>query len=85
MPNLMNRRKKKNKVLETVMHDQSDSDSSEYDFSSKLNSKYNVLPEELDKSQKASVSKEISEDCKSIRFGKFKELVFVLTLLTIKN
>lgn len=67
MPNLINKRKKKNKILD-VVHDKSDSDSSEYDFSSKLNSKYNVLPVELDKSRKGTVKKEIPEDCISLRF-----------------
>lgn len=67
MPNLINRRKKKNKVLD-VASDKSDSDSSEYDFSSKLNSKYNVMPEELEKSRKGTVKKEIPDDCISLRF-----------------
>lgn len=70
MPNLINRRKKKNKVPETVINDKSDSDSSDYDFSSKLNSKYNVLPEEFDKSKKAAGSKAGAEDAVSIRCGK---------------
>lgn len=68
MPNLINRRKKKNKVPEPVINDKSDSDSSDYDFSSKLNSKYNVLPEELGKSKKAVVNKEKPDDAVSIRF-----------------
>lgn len=71
MPNIINRRKKKNKVLETVVNDKSDSDSSEYDFSSKLNSKYNVMPEDIDKGRKdrkTDVKKEVPEDCISIRF-----------------
>lgn len=67
MPNLINRRKKKSKVLEIVVNDNSDSDSSEYDFSSKLNCKYNVFPEELCKQQKVIV-KDDKDDTKSIRF-----------------
>ena len=70
MPNLINRRKKKNKVPDTVINDKNDSDSSDYDFSSKLNSKYNVMPEEFGKSRKAAGSKEKLEDSVSIlRFG----------------
>lgn len=68
MPNLINRRKKKNKVLEIVVNDNScDSDSSEYDFSSKLNCKYNVFPEELSKQSRA-VAKDDKDNAKSIRF-----------------
>lgn len=67
MPNLINRRKKKNKVLEIVSNDNTDSDSSEYDFSSKLNCKYNVFPEELSKQQKVIVNGD-KDDAKSIRF-----------------
>lgn len=68
MPNLMNRRKKKNKVLDIVVQDKSDSDSScSYDFSSKLNCKYNVFPEELVKNKNV-LPKDDKEDCKSIRF-----------------
>jgi hypothetical protein len=67
MPNIINRRKKKNKVPETVVNDESDS--SEYDFSSKLNSKYNVMPEDIDKGGKrGTVKKEIPEDSISMRF-----------------
>jgi hypothetical protein len=69
MPNIINRRKKKNKVPETVVIDESDSDSSEYDFSSKLNSKYNVMPEDIDKGiKRGTVNKEVPEDCISMRF-----------------
>lgn len=46
MPNLINRRKKKNKILDIVINEKSDSDSSTYGFSSKLNNKYNVIPDE---------------------------------------
>jgi hypothetical protein len=67
MPNLINRRKKKNKVPETVTNEKSDSDSSDYDFSSKLNSKYNVLPEELVKSKKAAGITNTTDDNISIR------------------
>lgn len=74
MPNLINRRKKKSKVLDVVVHEKSDSDSSSsYDFSSKLNCKYNVLPEDLDKS-KRTVFKDDKEDCKSIRFEMIPKL-----------
>lgn len=49
MPNILNRKKKKNKVQEVVVDDKSDSSDSScsYDFSSKLNCKYNVFPEEM--------------------------------------
>lgn len=68
MPNLMNRRKKKNKVLDIVVQDKSDSESScSYDFSSKLNCKYNVFPEDLVKNKNA-LPKDDKEDTKSIRF-----------------
>ena len=71
MPNLINRRKKKNKVLEIVVNDKSDSDSScGYDFSSKLNCKYNVFPEDLKKTKKG---KEIEDDSKSIRSDPIKK------------
>jgi hypothetical protein len=79
MPNLINRRKKKNKVPETVINDKSDSDSSDYDFSSKLNSKYNVLPEEFDKSKKTAGVKE--EDSLSIRFVEFCGISFVIKIV----
>lgn len=71
MPNLINRRKKKNKVLEIVVNESTDSDSSEYDFSSKLNCRYNVFPDELCKQQKAIV-KDDKDDAKSIRFDLLK-------------
>lgn len=68
MPNLMNRRKKKNKVVDIVVNENSDSDSScSYDFSSKLNCKYNVLPADLNPSKSAQANDD-KEDCKSIRF-----------------
>lgn len=64
MPNLINRRKKKNKVPE-VVNEQSDSDSScSYEFSSKLNSKHHVIPDE----SRSIISKDDKEECKSIRF-----------------
>lgn len=58
---ILNRRKKKNKVPEIdtrVKHD--DDSSSSYEFSSKLNSKYNRMPEE---------QKEVKtdKDCVSLR------------------
>lgn len=86
MPNLINRRKKKNKVPEAVINDPSDSDSSEYDFSSKLNTKYNVLPEELDKSKK-TVVKEIPEDNLSIRLVEviFREKIITFHLRRISD
>jgi hypothetical protein len=71
MPNLINRRKKKSKVLESkvVVNEKSDSDSScSYDFSSKLNCKYNVFPEELERSKK-KVLEDDKEDCKSLRLA----------------
>jgi hypothetical protein len=63
MPNLINRRKKKSKVPDVVVNDESDSDSScSYDFSSKLNCKYNVLPEELDKAKPSKSKSVVPED-----------------------
>lgn len=76
MPNLMNRRKKKNKIpAEVIADDESDSDSSSsYDFSSSLNRKYNqnVLPGDIERSQKVTLEDvkglDRTEDCKLIRF-----------------
>lgn len=45
MPNLVNRRRKKSKIIEPQTTLKSDSTESDYEFSSKLNYKYNVLPE----------------------------------------
>lgn len=60
MPNLINRRKKKNKVLDSVVDDKSDSDSAcSYEFSSKLNTKYNLVPDES-KKQIRNNDKEVS-------------------------
>lgn len=50
MPNLVNRRRKKSKVVEPQTTIKSDSTESDYEFSSKLNYKYNVLPEKTTKS-----------------------------------
>lgn len=47
MPNLVNRRRKKSKIIEAQMTLKSDSTDSDYEFSSKLNYKYNVLPEKI--------------------------------------
>lgn len=67
MPNLINRRKKKNKVPEVVVNDKSDSDSScSYDFSSKLNCKYNVLPEDLKGKSKKAKDEKGKEDSQSL-------------------
>lgn len=67
MPNLINRRKKKNKIPEVVVNDKSDSDSScSYDFSSKLNCKYNVLPEDLKGKSKKSKDEKGKEDSQSL-------------------
>ena len=76
MPNIMNRRKKKNKVSEIIVNDKSDSESScSYDFSSSLNRKYNVLPEDLVKSKSEpllnDVKGDVKDDCKLIRFKLF--------------
>lgn len=46
MPNLVNRRRKKSKIIvEPQATLKSDSTESDYEFSSKLNYEYNVLPE----------------------------------------
>lgn len=47
MPNLVNRRRKKSKAIEAPPTLRSDSTDSDYEFSSKLNFKYNVLPEKI--------------------------------------
>lgn len=45
---ILNRRKKKNKVPEIDVKPKNESDSSSsYEFSAKLNSKYNRMPEEM--------------------------------------
>lgn len=65
MPNLIIRRKKKNKVPD-VVDNKSDTDSSGYEFSSKLNSKYNSVPKDAKKSPPCSSEK---DDTKSLRFA----------------
>lgn len=80
MPNLMNRRKKKSsKVVDIVVNANSDSDSScsGYDFSSKLNCKYNVLPSDVVDRSKVKVAyvKDDKEDTKSLRFEPPRSLV----------
>lgn len=52
MPNLVNRRRKKSKIVEPQMTLRSDSTESDYEFSSKLNYKYNVLPEKTKSSHR---------------------------------
>ncbi|CAH1712871.1 unnamed protein product [Chironomus riparius] len=53
MPNLVNRRRKKSKIIvEPQATIKSDSTESDYEFSSKLNYKYNVLPEKTTKSHR---------------------------------
>ena len=53
MPNLVNRRRKKSKIIvEPQATVKSDSTESDYEFSSKLNYKYNVLPEKTTKSHR---------------------------------
>lgn len=73
MPNIINRRRKKNKILEIAVNEKTDSDSScSYDFSSSLNRKYNVLPDDIEINKSVSFLKdekgEVNEDCKLIRF-----------------
>lgn len=65
MPNLIIRRKKKNKVPD-VVDNKSDTDSSGYEFSSKLNSKYNSVPKDAKKSPPCSSEK---DDTNSLRFA----------------
>lgn len=67
----MDRRKKKNKVMEIIINDNSDSDStSSYDFSSSLNRDYisKNLPDDIEKSKSAPLLTDVKEDGKLIRF-----------------
>jgi hypothetical protein len=64
MPNLVNRRRKKSKIIETQATIKSDSTDSDYEFSSKLNIKYNVLPEKI----KSIHSHEKQEAFNNIRY-----------------
>ena len=60
MPNLVNRRRKKSKTTEPQTILKSDSTESDYEFSSKLNYKYNVLPEKI-KSHRLTENSEKNE------------------------
>lgn len=69
MPNIMNRRKKKNKVLEIVSNDKCDSSdsSSSYDFSSSLNRNYSLSADDFELNKSVTLSKDENGDCTLIR------------------
>jgi hypothetical protein len=79
MPNLVNRRRKKSKTNESIVHvsnTQNDSTDSDYEFSSKLNYKYNVLPEKLKPFNKSSEKKEAHK----IRYENLLTFFFFINL-----
>lgn len=82
MPNLVNRRRKKSKVVEPQTTIKSDSTESDYEFSSKLNYKYNVLPEKTTKSHRhnnTNINDTEKLEALKIRYENF--YVFVIPLI----